>query len=141
VLAEVDRERASGLADPARYERFARDVEESKRSLRELLEGFRDRGRAVGAYGAPAKGNTLLNFCGIGTDLVSFTVDRNPMKVGTFTPGTHLPVLPVEALLDRRPDFALLLAWNFADEVLRQQEAYRALGGKFVLPLPTPRVV
>ena len=94
----------------------------------------------MAGYGAPAKGNTLLNYCGIGTDMLSYTVDKNPMKVGLYTPGMHIPVLPVAALLERQPDYVLILAWNFAEEIMRQQQAYRARGGRFIVPLPTPEV-
>jgi hypothetical protein len=94
----------------------------------------------VAAYGAPAKGNTLLNYCGIDTSLVSFTVDKNPMKVGRFTPGVHLPVLPVSDLKEKKPDYVLILAWNFADEIMRQQQDVRTQGGRFITPIPAPQV-
>jgi hypothetical protein len=106
-----------------------------------LLRSLRAEGRTIAGYGAPAKGNTLLNYCGIGADLVPYTVDRNPLKIGTWTPGMHLPVLPVEALLERRPDYVLILAWNFAEEVMRQQAEYRRRGGRFIVPIPRPEVV
>ena len=96
---------------------------------------------SVAAYGAPAKGNTLLQYCGIDTRLVEYTVDKNPLKVGLFTPGSHLPVLPVATLLERQPDFVLILAWNFAEEIMRQQAEYARRGGRFILPLPHPRIL
>ncbi len=120
---------------------FDAKVERHRQALRGLLESLRTQGKTIAAYGAPAKGNTLLNYCGIGPDLVAFTVDRNPSKVGRYTPGAHLPVLPVEELARRRPDYALLLAWNLEAEVLRQQEPYRAAGGRFIAPLPEPRIL
>ncbi len=141
VLALAAAERARGLTALPLYQRFARDVAGSRERLLDLLGELRDEGRALAAYGAPAKGNTLLNYCGITTDLVPYTVDKSPLKVGLYTPGSHLPVLPVEALLERRPDDVLLLAWNLADEVQRQQRAYRERGGRFLLPLPEPRVL
>jgi hypothetical protein len=106
-----------------------------------LLRGFAATGKSLAAYGAPAKGNTLLNYCRIDTGLIPYTVDRNPLKVGTFTPGMHLPVLPVETLLDRQPDYVLILPWNFADEIMRQQAEYRRRGGHFILPVPVPTIV
>ncbi len=141
VLRLADEERVIGLTSAERWRRFASDVAAQRQALRQLLERLRSEGRTVGAYGAPAKGNTLLNYCGIGTDLVPWTVDRSPLKVGTWTPGMHLPVLPVEALLERQPDHVLILAWNFAEEIMRQQAEYRARGGRFILPVPRPEVV
>ncbi|MEE9421519.1 MAG: methyltransferase C-terminal domain-containing protein, partial [Gammaproteobacteria bacterium] len=98
-------------------------------------------GKTVAGYGAPAKGNTLLNYCGITTDLLPYTVDKSPMKVGLYTPGMHLPVLPVETLLEKQPDYVFILAWNFADEIMRQQSEYQKRGGQFIIPLPEPKIV
>ena len=134
-------EEVRGLRSLATYEKFAAAVADNKRKLRGLLESLRAAGRSLAAYGAPAKGNTLLNYCQIGTDLVPYTVDRSPYKVGRLTPGMHLPVLGVETLLERQPDYVLILAWNFADEIMRQQDEFRRRGGRFILPLPEPRVV
>ena len=107
------------------------------------LEGLAGRGRRLAGYGAPAKGNTLLNYCGIDTRLVPYTVDKNALKVGLYTPGAHIPVRPVSALTEPAdaPEYLLLLAWNFADEVMRQQQRFREHGGRFILPIPEPRVV
>lgn len=141
VLALVEEERRAGLADPVRWRRFAADVADQRRRLLALLGDLRARGATVAGYGAPAKGNTLLNYCGIGTDLVEYTVDRSPLKQHRFTPGVHLPILPPEALLDRQPDYVLILAWNFADEIVAQQAEYRRRGGRFILPIPEPVVL
>jgi hypothetical protein len=141
VLAMAAEEEAQGLTTEARYLEFARDVEHNRRALVTLLETLRDQGLRVAGYGAPAKGNTLLNYCGIGTDLLPFTVDQNPWKVGRYTPGMHIPVKQVEALHEFEPDYVLILAWNFADEIMGQLEAFRARGGRFILPIPEPRVV
>jgi hypothetical protein len=141
VLAMAADERAAGLTDRARWEQFAIDVSGQRSALLALLRGLQAAGKSIAGYGAPAKGNTLLNFCGIGIDLLPYTVDKNPLKHGTFTPGMHIPVVAVETLEARRPDVLLVLAWNFADEIMRQQAAHRARGGRFVLPLPAPRVV
>lgn len=141
VLAQAEEERKAGLTDFAQYQRFAAGVESNRQAIRELLEGLQSRGQTVAAYGAPAKGNTLLNYCGIDTGLVSYTVDKSPLKVGLYTPGMHLPVLPASALLERQPDYALILAWNFADEIMKQQAEYHQRGGRFIIPIPEPRIV
>jgi hypothetical protein len=116
------------------------DVRRQRVDLRALLTETRKRTKIAG-YGAPAKGNTLLNYCGIDTSLVDFIVDRSPLKHRLLTPGTHIPVEPPERLLASGVKQTLLLAWNFADEVLRQQADYRSSGGRFIIPIPTPRVV
>ena len=141
VLALVEAERQMGLMRIDPYLRFARNVERNRAALLDLLSDAKMRGKVVAGYGAPAKGNTLLNYCGIGTSLLPYTVDRNPMKVGLYTPGMHIPVREVSVLLESVPDYVLVLAWNFAAEIMRQQQAYAALGGRFILPLPEPRIV
>jgi hypothetical protein len=134
-------EHEAGLANWQRYQQFAADVAQHRRQLVDLLQQLKMQGMTVAGYGAPAKGNTLLNYCRIGTDLLPYTVDRNPLKVGRFTPGMHIPVLPVETLLARQPDYVLILAWNFADEIMRQQQTYHGRGGRFIIPLPVPEVI
>lgn len=141
VLALADEENKSGLTNIETYLNFAEKVKESRKKLIKLLEDLKKAGKTVAAYGAPAKGNTLLNYCGIGTDLLAFTVDRNPLKVGLYTPGAHLPVLPVSAIEEHKPDYLLILAWNFATEIIQQQRKYQANGGKFIIPIPEPRIV
>lgn len=141
VMAVAAEERRSGLTKLERLRGFAAEVERNRSALVALLKRLKGEGNSIAAYGAPAKGNTLLNFCGVGTDLVAYTVDRNPLKVGCYTPGMHLPVLPVEVILERRPDFLLILAWNFAEEIMRQQAEFAARGGRFILPLPLPELV
>jgi SAM-dependent methyltransferase len=134
-------ERTRGWTSLERFQTFARDVARQKDALLALLKRLKSEGKTLAAYGAPAKGNTLLNYCRIGPDLIPFTVDKNPLKVGLFTPGMHVPVLAATELVARRPDYCLILAWNFADEIQRQQAEYLARGGRFVLPLPEPRVL
>ena len=124
-----------------RYEEFAADAARNREGVREMLEQMQREGQSIAAYGAPAKGNTLLNWCRIDTSLVEFTVDMNPLKVGMFTPGMHLPVQPVSALLSRQPDRALILAWNLAAEIKSQQREYRERGGRFMIPIPHPQLV
>ncbi len=141
ALEFARQERDAGWTTLARYERFAADVAANKRAIVELLTRLRDERKSVAGYGAPAKGNTLLQYCGITPALLPYTVDKNPLKVGRFTPGSHLPVLPVEALLERQPDFVLILAWNFAEEIVRQQAEYARRGGRFITPLPLPKIL
>lgn len=141
ALALAEEERRLGLHEFARYERFAEDVRRNRAELRRFLDSLRATGATLAGYGAPAKGNTLLNYCGIDTSLLPFTVDRNPWKVGRYTPGMHIPVLPVSALLERRPDYVLILAWNLANEIMTQQAEYARSGGKFIIPIPEPRVI
>lgn len=134
-------ERHEGLTSLDRWRKFGEAASQNRTDLLRLLNGLRANGARLAAYGAPAKGNTLLNYCGIGTDTIPWTVDRNPLKVGLYTPGMHIPVLPVETVMERRPDYLLVLPWNFADEIMRQQRAYADAGGRFILPIPTPRIV
>jgi hypothetical protein len=141
VLAWAEAEHRAGLTDLACYEAFGGRVRDHRQVIRALLENFHSEGRSLAGYGAPAKGNTLLNYCGIGSNLISYVVDKNQWKVGLYTPGMHIPVLPVSTLLERQPDYVLILAWNFADEIMRQQEEYRRRGGQFIVPTPEPRVV
>jgi hypothetical protein len=123
------------------YEGFASQVHAVKNELAELLARLKKEGKRVAAYGASAKGSTLLNFFGVGAGDLDFIVDRSTYKQGRLTPGTHLPILPPEELLKRQPDYTLLLTWNFADEILAQQKAYRDAGGKFIIPIPKVKIV
>jgi hypothetical protein len=141
VRSMIQEERDVGLTAFGTWAHFGRAAAANREALRSLLQGLREEERSIAGYGAPAKGNTLLNYCGIGTTWLPFTVDRSRLKVGRLTPGMHIPVLPVDAVRERRPDYLLLLAWNFADEIMAQQAAYREAGGRFILPLPSPSVV
>ena len=125
-----------GLRSPERYARFAEDVKESKRALLELLIRLRREGKQVVGYGAPGKGNTLLNYCGIRTDLLDYTVDRNPYKHGLFTPGTHIPIFPPEKIAETKPDYVLVLPWNLIDEIAAQLDVRRGLGRPADRPRP-----
>jgi SAM-dependent methyltransferase len=132
----LERERTAGLTEYEPYERLRVDAESVKQDLLAFLEAARADGLRVVAYGAPAKGNTLLNYCGITTDLVLFTVDRSPHKQGRFLPGSRLPVHAPDRIFEARPDYVLLLAWNLKDEVVEQMSAVREWGGRFVVPIP-----
>ena len=141
VVAMSAKEKSAGIAAPERLRRFAREVEAQRAGLLELLESLHAERKTIGGYGAPAKGNTLLNYCGITTRLLPWTVDKSPLKVGLYAPGSHIPVLPASELLERQPDYCLILAWNFADEIRAQQAEYARRGGRFILPIPRARIV
>jgi hypothetical protein len=123
------------------YTRFEERVRETKRKLLELLIDAKRKGKRVAGYGAPGKGNTLLNYCGIRTDFIDFTVDRNPYKQGKFLPGTHIPIFPPSHLDEQKPDFILILPWNLKDEIMKQLAYTRDWGAKFVVPIPEATVV
>jgi len=141
VTALLAEERTLGMLDARYYGDFSARVEKLKRDLVTLLRELKSQGKRLAAYGASAKGTTLLNYFGIGADLLEFVVDRSTEKQGRFTPGTHLPILAPDHLKRDRPDYLLLLAWNFLDEILAQQQEFRAQGGRFVVPVPDVRIV
>ncbi len=133
VLAREDEQ---GMREPATYERFADGVRESKRALLELLIGLRREGKHVVGYGAPGKGNTLLNYCGIRMDFLDYTVDRNPYKQGKHTPGTHIPIHPPERIAETKPDVIVILPWNLAREISEQLAYTAEWGARLVIPVP-----
>ena len=140
VLKLSAREEAAGLDRLDTYAFFTEQVHETKRRLLEFLIGARRRGKRIAGYGAPGKGNTLLNYCGIRTDFVEYTVDRNPYKHGRFLPGTHIPIHPPERIRETRPDYVLILPWNLKDEILEQVSYIRSWGGQFVVAIPDVKV-
>lgn len=137
----IAQELGKGLDRKETYVAMAERTAGIKTSLLGLLKELKASGRRIAAYGAPAKGNTLLNYCGISTDLVEYTVDKSPHKQNLYTPGMHLPVYHPDKLVQDMPDYALLLAWNFAEEVLAQQKTYRDKGGKFIVPIPEVKIL
>ena len=134
--ALVAAELAAGYGDLDTYLHFAERVEETKRKLLEFLIAARRAGKQVAGYGAPGKGNTLLNYCGIRTDFLDYTVDRNPYKHGKFLPGTHIPIHGPERLAETRPDYILILPWNLKEEIVAQLAYTRQWGAQFVVPIP-----
>jgi SAM-dependent methyltransferase len=141
LSAIVDMEQDKQFDKLETFEKFAAATRGVKEELWRTLSDLRSEGKRVVGYGAPAKGNTLMSYLEIGRDTIDYIVDRSPLKQGLHTPGSHVPIVPVERLLEDQPDYALLLAWNFADEVLEQQAEYRRRGGKFIVPVPRVRVI
>jgi SAM-dependent methyltransferase len=141
VAAMATEEEAIGLTDIGTYRELSGRVEALKVALCERLAALKADGKSIAAYGASAKGSTLLNTFGIGSETLDFIVDRSTHKQGRYSPGTHLPILAPEALLESSPDYVLLLTWNFAEEILEQQAEYRARGGRFIVPIPDVRTV
>ena len=141
VAALRQRETDDGFLDAARYRSFAEQVKETKRSLLSFLIDAKRRGKKVVGYGAPGKGNTLLNYCGIRSDFLEFTVDANPYKQGKFTPGTRIPILAPDAIRQARPDYVLILPWNLKEEISKSAAYIAEWGGRFVVPIPETRVL
>src|SRR6516162_6622476 len=141
VMRLTLRERALGYQTTASYESFGEQVRETKRKLLSLLIEIREAGHRICGYGAPGKGNTLLNYCGIGTDFLEFTVDRNPYKHGRYTPGMHVPIYPISAIDEVQPDYLLILPWNLKSEIVAQMRHVGAWGCKMVVPIPNVEVI
>lgn len=134
-------ERARGVDRIETYRAFAARVRRLKTDLQSQLRALRALSKRVAGYGAPAKGNTLLSFLELGPDTIEYIADKSPLKQGRYTPGTHIPVVPPQRLLEEQPDYVVLLAWNFAEEILAQQAEYRRRGGKFIVPVPEVRII
>jgi SAM-dependent methyltransferase len=140
VAALLDRERRAGYSRLETYRAFSEQAKATKRRLLQFLIAAKDAGQRVAAYGAPAKGNTLLNYCGIRTDFVEWTVDRSPHKQGRFLPGSHIPICHPDRVLEDKPDLLLILPWNLKEEIAGQLAYVREWGGKFVVPIPEVQV-
>jgi SAM-dependent methyltransferase len=139
--ALIARERTAGVMQLSAYGAFAAQVRATRRALLRLLIDAREQAKQVVGYGAPAKGNTLLNYCGVRTDLMDYTVDRSPHKQGKFLPGTHIPIHAPERILETRPDYVLILPWNLTEEIVSQMRVVREWGGQFVVPIPQVQVL
>ena len=137
----IERERKAGLFDKKTYDGVAQRAVGIRDALLALLNRLKAEGKVIAGYGAPAKGNTLLNYCGIGTELLDFLADRNALKHGRYSPGMHIPIVPAEHIDEAKPDYLLILAWNFADEIIAQQATFRSRGGRFIVPIPAPQIV
>ncbi len=134
------REIAAGYNDLAAYRSFGEQVKQTKRNLLQFMIEARNAGKTIVGYGAPGKGNTLLNYCGIRADLLDYTVDRSPHKQGHFLPGTHIPIYHPDKIAETQPDYVLILPWNLKDEIMQQMAHIREWGGQFVVPIPTVEV-
>jgi SAM-dependent methyltransferase len=141
VKALLTHEREIGFEDIGSYQQFSAKVHRTKRELLSFLIQCKEAGARVCGYGAPGKGNTLLNYCGIGKDFLDFTVDRNPYKHGRYTPGMHIPIYPVSAIDQARPDYLLILPWNLKDEIVAQMRHVGTWGCKMIVPIPTVEVI
>lgn len=136
----MNREKAAGFDRLDTYALFSEKVRETKRRLLEFLIEAKRKGKAIAGYGAPGKGNTLLNYCGIRQDFIDYTVDRNTYKQGKYLPGTHIPIFAPEKIGETKPDYVLILPWNFKDEIMGQVSYIREWGGQFVVPIPEVRI-
>lgn len=141
VTGMFDQEKDAGLLDPQTYNRFNQNVEATKRALLQCLITIKNEGKTIVGYGAPAKGNTLLNYCGIRTDFLAYTVDANPLKQNLFLPGTHIPIRHPDQIKIDKPDYIVILPWNINEEIMAQLSYVRAWGGKFIIPIPQVRVI
>ena len=141
VSVAIAAEESDRIFDFDRLSQFSNDVEAHRVKLVTMLRSLKVEGSTLVGVSAPAKGMTLLNYCNIGPDLLDFVTEKSTLKVGRYTPGMHVPILPDSALLDHQPDYALLLAWNFASEIIENLQAYSDNGGKFIIPIPEPHIV
>jgi hypothetical protein len=134
-------EQRLGIYDRSRLDEFARQVRRNKKELVWLIQSLKHDGNRIVGVSAPAKGMTLLNYCRIDGDILDFITEKSKLKIGRFTPGAHIPVVADSELLEQQPNYALLLAWNFIDEIMENLREYRSRGGKFIIPIPKPHIV
>jgi novobiocin biosynthesis protein NovU/D-mycarose 3-C-methyltransferase len=141
VAAALEKERRLKLVEPATWKNFAARVEKIQTELPALIRKLKSQGKRIIGYGASAKGNTLLNTCGLTNKDLDYVIDNTPFKQNKICPGSWIPVRPPETLLADHPDFALLLAWNFAPEIIKRETEYQTCGGRFIVPIPEPKIV
>jgi len=141
VTELLELEKSSGVDKVSYYQDFSERVNLIKESLKTLLQDLKSKGNSIAAYGAAAKGSTLINTSGIGTELIDFVVDKNVHKQGLFMPGQHIPIYSPDVILEKMPNFMLILPWNVTNEILSQQKEYIAKGGKFIVPIPEPKII
>jgi hypothetical protein len=139
--ALLKKEQMEGFDVLTKYSDFEENVKETKRKILEFLIKVKREGKSIVGYGAPGKGNTLLNYCGIRTDFLDYTVDKSPHKQGRYTPGTHIPILSPDRIQETKPDYIFILPWNLKDEIISQLDDIRAWGGKFIVPIPEIQVI
>jgi hypothetical protein len=135
------RENAAAITDLKTYETFGEKVKHTKRKFLDFLIAAKNEDKSIVGYGAPAKGNTLLNYCGVRTDFIDYTVDRSPHKQGHFLPGTHIPIHHPDRIRETRPDYVLILPWNLSEEITSQMSYIRDWNGRFVVPIPEVKVL
>lgn len=136
----IDRETRMGYTTMEHYMGFAEQVKQTKRNILKFLIEAKENKKTIAGYGAPGKGNTLLVYCGIGTDFIDYTVDRNPYKHGKYLPGSHIPIFPPDRIRETKPDYVFILPWNFRDEIMQQMADIKEWGGRFVVPIPEVKV-
>ena len=134
-------EEDEGIFDVKVLDQFALRVKDNKAQLMEMLYSLKKQGKSVVGVSAPAKGMTLLNYCGIDREILDYVTEKSQLKIGRYTPGGHIPVYSDERLIQDQPDYALLLAWNFADEIIKNLDEYRKKGGRFIIPIPNPKIL
>lgn len=137
----IANEEAKGIYSLEYLSKFSQSVQQHRDELVWMLKALKHEGKRIAGVSAPAKGMTLLNYCKIGSETLDFITEKSALKIGKYTPGTHIPVVADTELINRMPDYALLLAWNFAEEIMKNLETYQKKGGKFIIPIPTPRIV
>ena len=138
ILIEENNE---GIYNIKRLKKFEKDVKQQKHDLNKILKQIKQNGEKIVGVGAPAKGITLLNYCQIDKNTLEYLTEKSPLKIGKFCPGMHIPVITDEKLLEDKPEYAMILAWNFADEIMNNLKEYQESGGKFLIPIPTPKIV
>jgi methylation protein EvaC len=141
VSERIEQEKGQGLDRLGTYERLRTNIERSRTDLVKLLKDLKAQGKTVAGYGATSKSTTILNYCGIGPDLIAYISDTTPIKQGKFTPGMHIPVVPYEAFKSNRPDYAMLFAWNHAEEIMAKEKEFVAAGGKWIVHVPRVTVL